>query len=218
MPRPRSQGQPPLSRDEIVAAALKLVARDGLEALSMRALAAEIGVKAPSLYHVIPHKQALIDALFDGLAQREPPVPAGLGWEDHLWALGRRWRVLLAPDPGFALLALSRPPRSAPWLAEADAAVATLRAAGFSASEAIYAYKSLIALVAGSALNQGGPAPSPSLDAPPLDPPSLQQLPGEDTPTLRATLAEAPGRDFELWFELMVGWLVGGLRAARRSS
>lgn len=218
MPRPRSQGQPPLSRDEIVRAARELVARDGLEQLSMRALAAHIGVKAPSLYHVIPHKQALIDALFDGLAEAEPPVPAGLGWEDHLWALGRRWRALLQREPGFALLALSRPPRSAPWLAEADATLAVLRAAGFSAAEAIYAYKSLIALVAGNVLNQAGPAPSPSLDAAPLDAPAIQQLPGDALPALQATLAEASGRDFEAWLDLSLGWLVGGLRGARRAS
>ena len=218
MPRPRSQGQPPLSRDEIVLAARELVARDGREHLSMRALAAHIGVKAPSLYHVIPHKQALVDALFDGLAEAQPPVPSGLGWEDHIWALGRRWRSLLTAEPGFALLALSRPPRSAPWLAEADATLAVLRGAGFSAAEAIYAYKSLSALVAGLVLNQGGPAPSASLDAAPLDPTALQQLPGEAHPTLQATLAEASGRDFDAWFDLMVGWLVEGLRGARRAS
>jgi AcrR family transcriptional regulator len=64
--RPSGRAAPkPLSRERIVLAALALVARDGLEALTMRRLGAELGREAMSLYHFFPSKQHLVDALVD---------------------------------------------------------------------------------------------------------------------------------------------------------
>lgn len=218
MPRPRKQGHTPLSREAVIDAAWAILTEDGLDALSMRALARRLGVEAPSIYHVISSKQALVDALFDGLSAWAPAVPAGLSWDQHLAALGARWRGLLSAWPMFAPMALSRPPRSAPWLAEADAAVGALRGAGFTATEAIYAYKSLIALVAGVVMNEAGPAPSPDLDAPPWSPEQASALPSDQLPALVGTLAEDSGRDFDAWFSLALSLLIDGLRArlARR--
>ena len=62
MARPRT---PLLSRDGIVAAALALVDAEGLEALSTRRLAAELGVSGPSLYNHVATKDELIDAVVD---------------------------------------------------------------------------------------------------------------------------------------------------------
>lgn len=219
MPRPRRQGHTALTRQGVIDGAWAVLADRGLDALSMRALARQLGVEAPSLYHVIPSKQALIDALFDGLADRAAPVPPGLTWDQHLAALGARWRELLTRWPMFAAMALARPPRSAPWLAEAEATMAVMRAAGFTASEAIYGYKSLVALVAGVALNEAGPAPSPALDAERWSPDAAERLPAEQLPALVATLAEDHGRDFDAWFSLGLSLLIDGLRArlARRA-
>uniref|UniRef100_UPI00189226D4 TetR family transcriptional regulator n=1 Tax=Catenulispora rubra TaxID=280293 RepID=UPI00189226D4 len=62
MARPRT---PLLSRDGIIAAALALVDAEGLEALSTRRLAAELGVSGPSLYNHVATKDELIDAVVD---------------------------------------------------------------------------------------------------------------------------------------------------------
>jgi TetR/AcrR family transcriptional regulator, tetracycline repressor protein len=56
----------PLDRDRILAAALRLMDEQGLDALSMRRLAAELGVEAMSLYYHVPGKAALLE----GLAER----------------------------------------------------------------------------------------------------------------------------------------------------
>jgi len=74
--RPRSPRRAPLSRERIVAAALALVERDGLEALSMRNLGRELRCEAMSLYHVFPSKQHLVDALVEqALGSLEFPDP-----------------------------------------------------------------------------------------------------------------------------------------------
>ena len=80
MARPRT---PLLSRDGIVAAALALVDAEGLEALSTRRLAAELGVSGPSLYNHVATKDELIDAVVDSvLAGVDVSAFAGLAAGD----------------------------------------------------------------------------------------------------------------------------------------
>jgi AcrR family transcriptional regulator len=75
--RPSARKRAPLSRERIVGAALALVERDGLEALSMRNLGRELRCEAMSLYHVFPSKQHLADALVEqALASIEFPDAA----------------------------------------------------------------------------------------------------------------------------------------------
>lgn len=77
MARPRT---PLLSRDGIVAAALALVDAEGLDALSTRRLAAELGVSGPSLYNHVATKDELIDAVVDSVvAGVDVSAFAGLG-------------------------------------------------------------------------------------------------------------------------------------------
>lgn len=66
----------PLTRERIVAAALKLVAREGIEAFSLRRLGAALHCEAMSLYHFFPSKQHLVDALVDhAIGSLPPPDP-----------------------------------------------------------------------------------------------------------------------------------------------
>jgi predicted RNase H-like nuclease len=76
--------RPPLGRDLVVRKAIAIADDRGLPALSMRALAAALGVEAMSLYHHVPGKDALLDAMVD----------AGFG-EMHLPVIGRSWRAEL---------------------------------------------------------------------------------------------------------------------------
>ena len=55
-----------LSRAQVLDAALDLVDRDGVAALSMRRLGAELGVEAMTLYHYLPNKDACLTASWSG--------------------------------------------------------------------------------------------------------------------------------------------------------
>jgi AcrR family transcriptional regulator len=55
----------PLSRDRVLQTALQLADRDGLDALTMRALAVELGVEAMSLYYHLPNKNAILDGVVE---------------------------------------------------------------------------------------------------------------------------------------------------------
>lgn len=102
MARPR---QPLLNRDRIVAAALALVDAEGLDALSTRRLAAELGVSGPSLYNHVSTKDELIDAVVDCvLGEVDTGMFAALSMENPEWAAAltawaRSYRAALAAHP-----------------------------------------------------------------------------------------------------------------------
>jgi AcrR family transcriptional regulator len=87
MGRPRkSDARPLLSPDSIADAALALVDREGLGALSMRRVGAALGVEAMALYHHFPNKEALVDAVLKrGSPGSVPPLTAD--WREDVRAL-----------------------------------------------------------------------------------------------------------------------------------
>lgn len=89
---PRKANTPVLTRAQIVAAAIALVDRDCLTAISMRRLAAELGVEPMSLYYHVPDRAALDDLIFDAVLGEvafsgDDP---GLDVEERLTRLGHR--------------------------------------------------------------------------------------------------------------------------------
>ena len=87
----------PLSRERVLAAAVALADAEGVPALTMRRLAASLGVEAMSLYHHLPGKDALLDGLVETVAaevvaavSRAGATSADEDWRDTL----RRWFAL----------------------------------------------------------------------------------------------------------------------------
>ncbi|MFL6057619.1 MAG: TetR family transcriptional regulator, partial [Rubrobacteraceae bacterium] len=60
-------GRQPLSRRRVLEEAVRFADREGLEALTMRKLGAELGVEAMSLYNHVPNKGALLDGMVEVL-------------------------------------------------------------------------------------------------------------------------------------------------------
>lgn len=93
MTRRRQAGnRPPLDPGRIHRAALELAEEVGVEALSMRKLAAVLGVDAMSIYHHVANKQALLMGMFEAvLTELELPHEPGLSWQATLRALATRF-------------------------------------------------------------------------------------------------------------------------------
>jgi AcrR family transcriptional regulator len=66
---PRTAERPPARREEVLEAALALIAEHGVRGASMRALASELGISQPSLYHYFPSKNAMVAAIVEHSAQ-----------------------------------------------------------------------------------------------------------------------------------------------------
>jgi AcrR family transcriptional regulator len=78
----------PLSRERVLAAAMSVADAEGLAAVTMRRVAADLGVEAMSLYHHVPSKEHLLDGLADALiveiAAAAPPRDPSADWRTSL--------------------------------------------------------------------------------------------------------------------------------------
>jgi TetR/AcrR family tetracycline transcriptional repressor len=79
-----------LSRDEVLAGALTLLDKVGLDALTMRRLAQALGVQAGAIYWHFKNKQELVDAMADELIAGIASSPLTGSWEEQLGEIGRR--------------------------------------------------------------------------------------------------------------------------------
>ena len=95
MGRGRIQGQHAgLAVPDIVRTAIAVADEEGLSALSMRRLGAELGVEAMALYHHIPSKDALLDLMVEELAVATPiPELDETNWQDGLRTYTCSWIV-----------------------------------------------------------------------------------------------------------------------------
>jgi TetR/AcrR family transcriptional regulator, tetracycline repressor protein len=136
-----------LTRDEIIDAALGLIQRDGIGAVTMRRLADEIGVTPMALYHHIPSKKQLLDLAVDRVGQGLHIAHDGRPWMDQMRDYAMRWREELHRYTGVAgyLLRQDAPPTMA-WRV-IDDAVSLFVEAGFDDRTAARAYAALASFV-----------------------------------------------------------------------
>ncbi|MEY9934577.1 AcrR family transcriptional regulator [Catenulispora sp. GP43] len=128
-----------LTRQRVVAAGIALADRDGIESISMRKLAQELGVEAMSLYTHVRNKEDLLDGMVDAVIAEIPTDTAGAGWKASLrqMALAARGVVLThswAPHP----IATRAAPGPA-GLRYIDTVLRVLREAGFTVAQAHHA-------------------------------------------------------------------------------
>ena len=97
------------SRDEITAAALAIADADGLDAVSMRRVAAELGTGAASLYRYLDNRDDLLDLMVDATgAEYTFDAPTG-DWLADLVAIGEQGRAIFGRHPWLAGLVIVRP-------------------------------------------------------------------------------------------------------------
>src|SRR5215207_6391350 len=90
MERRRPGPEPRFTREELARRALAIRDAHGAEALTMRALAQELGMGTMALYRYFPSKSDLMDAAIDAAAPEvELPEPGAGPWKDQLAALAR---------------------------------------------------------------------------------------------------------------------------------
>lgn len=120
----RRERQVEATREEIRAAAWAQVAGQGASSLSLRAVAASLGLSAPALYRYFPSKADLVTSLildaFSSLAQAQDRVAqdlAGRPWQEKLCELGRAYRrwATARPEAFFLIFGDPLPGYEPPW-------------------------------------------------------------------------------------------------------
>ena len=142
----------PLDRRWILETAVRFVDREGLEALSMRKLGAELGVEAMSLYNHVPNKEALLDGMVEVILGELEVPPRGEDWEERVREAYRAYRRLAHEHPNVFPLLVTRPPDTMDgvWLVEEF--LKTLREAGFGPETALHAFRALSSFATGYAM------------------------------------------------------------------
>src|SRR5215203_4320704 len=201
-------GRQPLSRRRVLEEAVRFVDREGLEALTMRKLGAELGVEAMSLYNHVPNKGALLDGMVEVLLGELTIPPESEGWEGRVKEAYRAFRRLGHEHPNVFPLLVVRPPDTMDgvWLVEEF--LKTLGEAGFDPETALYAFRALSSYASGYAMAEiRGFAMEPAgarLGA--------ATLPREDFPSIHELDGRLETVDHDAEFEFGLGLIIAGLK------
>jgi AcrR family transcriptional regulator len=142
-----------LTRQRIVDAAAALVDAEGLDALSVRRLATELGVQGPSLYHHFATKADILDAVADAvISEVDVSGFARLEWTSALRSWAESYHAVLSEHPNIVPVLAHGPGRRPAALAMADAVFGGLVDAGWPAARATHIGALMRYLVHGSAL------------------------------------------------------------------
>lgn len=148
------EGMPPLTQAAIVDAAVALADQNGVEKLSMRSLARNLGVEAMSLYHHVANKTELLAAMVDVVFTEFYHPHIGQPWPDEMRQRAVTGRaVLLRHRWAIGLTDTIRQPGPAS-LAHHNATLGCLRAGGFTVRQAAQAYAVLDSQLFGFVLQE----------------------------------------------------------------
>ncbi|WP_326957212.1 TetR/AcrR family transcriptional regulator [Amycolatopsis sp. NBC_01286] len=206
-----------LNRGKVLDAALRLADEQGLAALSMRKVAAAVGVEAMSLYNHVSNKGDLLDGLTARVFEEvDVPDPA-LPWESRVRLLADGLYASFARHPVVvrALAAQDANPRSAGALRVIDALLHALLDAGLSEEATARAYRSLLGMLFGSVLTgTAGGVAAKAERAEPVGAYFRRMATPSELPSLHRVLPALESGDCVQDFEYQLNLLIGGLGSA----
>ncbi|SDG49242.1 transcriptional regulator, TetR family [Lentzea fradiae] len=202
-----------MSKERIVAAALDLLNDKGMDALTVRALAARLGVQAPALYWHVRNKQELLDEMGTFVMRRVrdalAAIPPDAGWRDSLAGYGRALRAeYLSYRDGARIFSGTR-------LADADVLraketwLARFMAAGFTLADANDAFDVVTAIVVGFVIEEQERVQSDEADPARYSAAERDALLGEGVELVKAV--DRLPDDHDTRFERHLGLVLDGL-------
>ena len=179
----KSKKREPLTAERVVAAAIAIADAQGTAALTMRAVAEALGVRAMSLYNHVANKDAILDRMVDAVFARIV-VPTNTDWRTAMRARARTIYEELKAHPWAIGLLESRRAPGATTLLHHDATIGVLRGAGFSSTMVAHSLALLDAYVYGFAIQELSLPLEPSEDVPALAREVLASIPADAVPNL----------------------------------
>ncbi|MBO0654909.1 TetR/AcrR family transcriptional regulator C-terminal domain-containing protein [Streptomyces triculaminicus] len=153
MSRRARPAKAPLSRDVIVRTGLRVLDRDGLDALTMRRVAQELDTGPASLYVYVKNRDDLMAAMLDEALGQVPLTSEG-DWREQLRALVAATVEAMGRHEGLALTALGGIPQGANALLVLDRVLALLKQGGLDDTTAAWAVDLLHLHITASAAEQ----------------------------------------------------------------
>jgi AcrR family transcriptional regulator len=200
----RPKNGPLLTQTQIVQAALKLLETEGIETLSVRRVASDLGVDPMALYYHIPGKDALLRQVVEAVvAELKLPGKQRKAWQDQVRGLCRAYRQLALHYPKTFPLVLAFPDFVPSDFRIAEACLGIFEEAGFSARTALRTFIALQAFVEGFVLDEVTHVRSPKLLTIDFDSGKFPNLKRLQTLNLK----DDPEADFEFGLTLLIAGL-----------
>lgn len=195
-----------LTRLTVLEAALAIADADGVDALSMRRLAVELGVTPMALYNHVANRDDLLDGVAD-LVAREITRPSGRwGWRRRLLTVLGEVRAACLRHPAAAPLLQSTRAMTPALLGPVETGLEALEHAGLRPAEARAGWAALASLTFGHAAYElGGHMRGPASGSGSLDPIAFPRI---------AAMQNAPAFDWDRAFAHALDALVDGLVAS----
>jgi len=149
-----------ITRELVLATALEMIDRDGVDALSMRRLGAALDRDPMILYRHASGKAALLDGVVETVLAELCVDPADPDWTGQLRAVARDYRALALAHPNVVPLLVTRPLatplalRPPGTLRPLEDLLALLTGAGFSGTDALHIYRAFFGFLNGHVLNE----------------------------------------------------------------
>ena len=214
----RSRGnarQPRLSRDAILDRALTVADAEGIDAVSVRRLARDLGVTPMALYWHVDDKNALLHALGDRLlGGLDLTVDERMPWPEQLRAFVVSFTAVLRAHPSAAMLIGSLPTvASANALGATEVALDILRRAGFSPEEAAHITTQIVRTTTSMVIAELDVIPATG--EPACTEEFLRSLPPERFPrVIEAAGPLSAHEDPESFDDLVIELILAGVEAA----
>lgn len=200
--------RPRLSRTAIAAAAIRIADEKGLAAVTLRGIAARLGVHVTSLYNHVPTKEAVFDEMIKALVVQAKLPTGALSWQDWVREFAAAMRALARKHPG-ACESFHHAPAQGEQAGEAfEAAFAAFRAGGFDTISAYNAIKATSLSVLGLMLDDTARGRRGARRS------DVSQLSAERFPHAHEAALVADDADT---FSYMIDVLIDGLAASLRS-
>ena len=212
-----SDSRDALTNERVIASALQIVDRDGLEKLSMRKLGAELGVDPMAVYYYIPNKAALLDGLVEGIMTElgvpDPRLPGEDITEWFVRSFGE-FMETLRKHPNVLTVMSTRPITGDAGMRAAECVLRELHAIGLPPDAAMAALMALTTITITMALTEVSrdpdvmdPAIKAKVDA------CYMNLSPEEFPLMLDGITRVPVKDWSRIHEFTIRTFVTGLLA-----
>lgn len=198
---------PALSRGRILDAAVAMADRDGLDAVTMRRIAGELGVHVTSLYNHVATRDAITDGIVEVLVEEARLPLAPIGWEEWVRQFFTAIGAVAVKHPGAFTALVRRPVQGPRATASFEVALAAFEKAGFPPGDAYSALKATILTALTVGLEQSMSSRGEGAET------AVDNLPPDAFPHLHALHRVA---DVEAAWAFSLETLVSGLRGQLR--
>jgi AcrR family transcriptional regulator len=210
--RPPGRRRGGVTVDDVVAAAIDIVDGEGVDALTIRRVAEACGLSPMGLYRHVRDKDDLLDRVVDAVVGPGlQDLQASGSWDQQVADLFRYLRRLFLDHPGVAVLCVLRPTPVIGVARFYARILAALAEGGFTGTDAVHAFDTLLMFMFGSVLWE-----IPRATTDPRERLVAVAIGDEASTQIIERASELSRRDPTEYFEAGLNTILDGLRASRR--